>query len=292
VSASGWRVVLVTVLPMVVEPFTQMVRALGHEPVALITRPRVGFPDVSEVVAATPPGADLLVPSSKDRLAPLLRACDPDLLLCLAFPWLIPDEALAVPRLGAVNTHPSLLPRYRGPNPLGWAFRNGDAEVGLTFHRMSGEFDTGPILAQGSVPLDEDYDPEEVGPQKLGPLAAELFPRALERVAAGHPGDPQDDAKASYAGLFEDEWAEIDWTRTAREVHNQVRSWVLPSVGGIRGPLTTLAGERVRVLRTRLADEHGRGRPGEILKRQDGRLLTRCGDGPLWVLESEPADSG
>src|ERR671923_287621 len=106
------------------------------------------------LVSTVPEAVDVIVPASKARIAPLLRVYEPDLLLCLAFPWLIPGDALDVPRLGAVNTHPSLLPRYRGPNPIGWMFRNDDPEVGLTFHRMDDAFDTGAILAQGSAPID------------------------------------------------------------------------------------------------------------------------------------------
>ena len=278
---------LVSTVPEAIGPFVRLLRGHGHEPVALITRPRVGFGGVEDMAVATPPELDLLVPSSKGRLAPLLRAYDPDLLLCLGFPWLIPRDALAVPRLGAVNTHPSPLPRYRGPNPLGWMFRNDDPEMGLTFHRMDDEFDTGAILAQGSVPVDDDDHLQTVA-EKLEPLAISLFGRVLERVASDDRGDPQPEEGASYAGLMEDEWAEIDWTRTAREVHNQVRSWTLPSASGIRGALTELDGERLRVLRTSLHPAvEAEGSPGMVIGRDDARLLVQCGDRPLWVVETE-----
>jgi len=278
---------LVSTVPEAIGPFVRLLRGHGHEPVALITRPRVGFGGVEDMAVATPPELDLLVPSSKGRLAPLLRAYDPDLLLCLGFPWLIPRDALAVPRLGAVNTHPSPLPRYRGPNLLGWMFRNDDPEMGLTFHRMDDEFDTGAILAQGSVPVDDDDHLQTVA-EKLEPLAISLFGRVLERVASDDRGDPQPEEGASYAGLMEDEWAEIDWTRTAREVHNQVRSWTLPSASGIRGALTELDGERLRVLRTSLHPAvEAEGSPGMVIGRDDARLLVQCGDRPLWVVETE-----
>ena len=66
----------------------------------------------------------------------------------MGFPWKVPADALAVPKLGWLNGHPSLLPRHRGPVPLAWAIRNGDEDFGITFHRMDAELDTGPILAQ------------------------------------------------------------------------------------------------------------------------------------------------
>jgi methionyl-tRNA formyltransferase len=88
---------------------------------------------------------------------------------------------------------------------------------------------------------------------------------------------------------MEDGWAEIDWTRPAREVHNQVRSWTLPSASGIKGALSRLDGERVRIVRTSLhPSRDGKGRPGEVLARENARLLVQCGDRALWVLETEP----
>jgi methionyl-tRNA formyltransferase len=152
---------------------------------------------------------------------------------------------------------------------------------------MDDEFDTGAILAQGSVPVDDDDHLQTVA-EKLEPLAISLFGRVLERVASDDRGDPQPEEGASYAGLMEDEWAEIDWTRTAREVHNQVRSWTLPSASGIRGALTELDGERLRVLRTSLHPAvEAEGSPGMVIGRDDARLLVQCGDRPLWVVETE-----
>ena len=128
----SWRIVLVSTIPAVVVQLDRGLRAAGHQPVAVITHPREGFPGNVGSIEGLAPDLDLLVPSSRERLAPLLRACEPDLLVCGFFPWLIPADALAVPRIGAVNFHPSLLPRFRGPNPIGWTYRNDDPEYGLT----------------------------------------------------------------------------------------------------------------------------------------------------------------
>jgi methionyl-tRNA formyltransferase len=285
-AGESWRVVLLSTVPEVAAQLDHGLRGLGHEPVAVITRPRRGFPGIGDMEGAVP-DLDLLIPSSKERLAPLLGAYEPDLLICLGFPWLIPPDALAVPRIGAVNMHPSLLPRYRGPNPIGWTYRNDDPEYGLTVHRMAETFDTGGILAQMTVPVDDDDHLSNLG-QKFEPYAAGLLARALERLAAGDAGDPQSEETASDAPLMEDEWAEIDWSRPAREVHNKVRSWTLPSASGLHGALTHLDGERMRIVRTSLHPAaQGEGKPGAIVRREDDRLLVQCGDRPLWVLETE-----
>ena len=90
----------------------------------------------------------VLFPATKLELESLLRAYEPDVVVCWGFAWKIPPEALTVPRLGSVNLHPALLPRHRGPIPMAWALREGDTHFGLTWHRMDADFDTGPILAQ------------------------------------------------------------------------------------------------------------------------------------------------
>lgn len=271
------RVALVTQVPAAAHGFDAMLRGLGHEPVGLVaTREGAGrYGDrFDELVRDAPLGLDVLVPAGRDRIAPLLRALEPDLLLCAGFPWKIGADALAVPRLGAVNGHPSLLPRHRGPMPMAWAARNGEREVGFTFHRMDAELDTGAILGQARFELDDEDSWDELGP-KLEQAAAELLPPVLERVERGDAGDPQDESDATYAPFFDPEYADVDWSRPAREIARQVKAWRFASFRpGPRGALAELDGELVRILRVSL--EPGEGRP------------VQSGDGTLWVTETEP----
>ncbi len=272
------RVVLVSQVPAAVHGLTQLLRALGHEPVAVLcSREHAGrYGDqFDELVRDAPAELDVVVPAARARMAPLLRAFEPDVFLCLGFPWKIPADALAVPRLGAVNGHPSFLPRYRGPSPVAWAIRNGDDEIGFTLHRMDAELDTGAILAQGAIELDDEHTYDELE-AKFAAIVGELLPRALARLEAGEPGDPQDEAQASYFSFFGPDYVWIDRARPAREIYRQVKAWRFASQApGERGALTELDGEVVRVLRTRL--EPGPGRELE------------CGDGTLWIVESEQA---
>ena len=159
IGVSGWRIVLVSTVQPAVEGFAAFARAMGHEPVAVVTsQGPAGRRDVKpdrraffdRLVWESPPELDIAIASGRSRVAPLLRAFEPDLVLCLGFPWRLTPEALAVPRLGCVNSHPSRLPRYRGPSPIAWHVRNGEPELGVTFHRMDEQFDTGGVLAQGA----------------------------------------------------------------------------------------------------------------------------------------------
>jgi methionyl-tRNA formyltransferase len=284
------RVVLITIAPRLGERLALMLRSIGHDPVALLTVPNPRRPEhLSDIVANVPEGVDVVVPHSRARIAPLLRTFAPDVALCSGFGWRIPPDALEVPRYGIVNGHPSLLPRWRGPNPFGWTFRADDPELGYTFHLMDSDFDTGPTLAQGSVPL-SDEDSAQTSVELLPPLVSRLLPAALDRIEAGDRGDPQP-AGGTYASVFEDDYAEIDWARTAREVHNQVRSWFIPSVSGILGAHTTLDGERVRVTKTQLVDAAPTvaARPGSVVDRDGDAVVVQCGDRPIRIIETEPA---
>ena len=277
-----WRIVAICSIRPLADTLVGALRDLGHDPVALLAPRRSGDrpmpPHLELTDTSAPPGLDLLFARDKHAIEPLLRAYDPDLMLCWGFPWKIPQAALDAPRLGSVNMHPALLPRHRGPIPLAWALRDGDPAWGATWHRMDSELDTGNLLAQGSVPIeDDDVDIEQFS-KKLQAGAIALLPRALERVATGDPGDPQPSEGASWAGHFEDdEYVRVDWSHSARSIHNQVRAWHLTfGFSGLRAPVAELDGEQVVLLQTRLTD------PGVAARRVE------CGDGPIWVVASEP----
>ena len=280
--AESWRVVMVCTIKPIADALAASLRELGHDPVALLAprRPEGDEPPpfLHLTASSAPTGLDLLFVRDKWSIEPLVRAYEPDLTVCWGFPWKLPQAALDVPRLGSINHHPALLPRHRGPIPFAWTLRSGDTEWGFTWHRMDAELDTGNMLAQGTDPIeDDDVDIAEFGPRLLD-VALGLLPGALERVAAGDPGDPQPEEGASWAGHFEDdEYVRVDWLQPARKIHDQVRAWHLTfGMSGIRAPVAELDGEQVVVLQTRLTD------PG------DGARRVECGDGPIWVVEHEP----
>ena len=275
----SWRVVVVTRIPPVLAGFDAVVRQAGHETVALLTIRSPGGGHAPgeanvELVLGAPDELDVLLPASRSSIAPLLASVRPDLVVCMGFPWKIPAEALAVPRLGWLNGHPSLLPRHRGPLPVAWAIRGGDEEVGITFHLMDAELDTGPILSQRRFPLGEPEDPE-VFYTRFGSVIGEALFEALERLAAGEEGTAQEDGGGSYESFFSPEDAWLDLSRPAAEVHRLVWAWLYAfSLVGPRGALLELDGRTVRVLSTSLTEV-------------DGARQVECGDGPLWVVATE-----
>jgi methionyl-tRNA formyltransferase len=277
---TSWRVVIVTRILPVALSFIETVRAAGHEPVALLS---IRDPDnrygteftLDALLSGVPPELDVLLPARRSSIAPLLASAEPDLAVCMGFPWKVPADALAVPPLGWLNGHPSKLPRHRGPIPVAWAIRNGDPELGVTVHRMDAELDTGPIMAQGTMEIGEYTEPDEFYP-RAGQLVMRLLGDALTALARGDDGTTQEGGE--YESFFTDDDAWLDFSRPAGELHRLVWGWRYAiSRGELRGALAEIDGETVRVLASSLHEIEGGQR-------------VECGDGELWLVRTEPAE--
>ena len=234
----------------------------------------------------------MIVTTHMKRLSAVLRPLDADLFWVMGFMRVLPDDVINLPRLGTVNTHSAVLPRHRGPNPFGWGFREDTGEFGWTIHRMTSVLDAGPILAQGSVTYGDDDDFESIVPRWLGQLPG-LIQVALARAIAGDPGDTQDEDQASYAGFFEPEWRQIDWSQPARVIHNQVRSWV-GQRGVPLGAFGEIDGELKLIVKTALmpVGASATASPGEVIERDGDALVVQCGDGPLRILRWQASEAG
>ena len=272
-------VIFSTVLPAIAN-LVDAARSVGLEPVAVIT-PRSARDEQAEarrnaILASAPQGLDLCFAAGKSSLERITRAYEPELGLCTGYPWLLPPEVLSIPRLGVVNTHPSLLPRHRGPYPFAWAVRENDPVLGLTVHLMDEHFDTGPVLAQGSRPMPADTTMEGLVPT-LRELAGELVPHALGRVLSGDRGDPQTDEGATYAGPFEADYASLDTSRPRDDLMRQVRAWQLMWGAAVVGPVATVNGRRLHVRDATLDDP-----------RDADAIRVDTADGPIWLTAVEP----
>jgi methionyl-tRNA formyltransferase len=250
--------------------------AAGHTPVAYLVsrsmRPSASVePDLlaatNEIVADVPAGMDLLLPGSVRTLPAVLGAYQPDMLLVFGFNWRLSPDVLAVPRLGALNIHPSTLPKYRGPSPVLWAIRNGDPFAGLTVHRMTDRIDAGPILAQvDDLPLSDRVTSQDVWRLQQAALPS-LLETALDRLFRGDPGTPQDEEQSTYAGFPPTDWHTVTWQGSRHRLHNQIR--VLRYLKRGEAPVVEFQGRTVRVDGTSLTE--------------DGSVRIECVDGPLWV---------
>jgi methionyl-tRNA formyltransferase len=282
------RVLAVSGSPDLARALAGAARARGHTVVAVLTTPgtrtRRGT-GYRAVVEAFGEETDVIVSSKPSHWARAFAPYDLDVMMCCGFPWRLPTDFLAIPRHGAINMHPSLLPKYRGagPNVFGWMLRNDEREAGITVHRMSPEFDTGPILAQLRTPIDVNDDARALI-QRLGPLVPPALDRALAAVEAGEPGEPQS-GDGFYCERFDESWREVDWSQPARSVHLQIRSWTgLEDHGHAHA---RIEGVPMVIKRSRLVDGDGRTAPGAVLARDEGGLLVQCGDCPIRIIDWE-----
>jgi methionyl-tRNA formyltransferase len=216
-----------------------------------------------------------------------IRALAPDFLFSFYYRNMLGPELLALPRRGAYNLHGSLLPKYRGRVPVNWAVIMGERETGATLHQMVAKPDAGGIVDQQAVPIGPDDTAAEVF-GKVTAAAEQVLARALPGLISGSARIlPQDLRLGAYFGGRKPEDGRIDWTRSAREVHNLVRGVAPPYPGAF----TQAGGRRLRILRTRLEPNRRprEGAPG--LYFEDGAFFADCGDGAvLRVLELDAND--
>ncbi|WP_249678721.1 methionyl-tRNA formyltransferase [Pseudomonas abieticivorans] len=219
--------------------------------------------------------AVLQPPTLRDPLAQAeLAALKPDLMVVVAYGLILPQVVLDIPRLGCINSHASLLPRWRGAAPIQRAVQAGDAESGVTVMRMEAGLDTGPMLLKVSTPITA----QDTG-GSLHDRLAELGPPAVIQAIAGLdagalPGEVQDDGLATYAHKLNKDEARIDWARPAVELERLVRAF-------FPWPIchSTLNGEALKVLAASVAEQPGA--PGEILAASKEGLVVGCGEGSL-----------
>ena len=231
-------------------------------------------------------GVPVLQPTRlKDpHLHEMLAALNPDLGIVAAYGRLIPDALLELPRLGMINIHASLLPRYRGAAPVHRAVINGDRETGVTIMRVVTELDAGPMFAAATRVVGPDETTPEVE-AALSVLGAELVLQVIEQMAAGNATEvPQNHAAATYAEKIRREESDIDWAQPLQVIHNLVRGlqpWPLVAIA--------LDGVRLRIHRSRMAEDHTSAEAGTIAHAAAGRLSIATGDGGvLDVLEIQP----
>ena len=203
-----------------------------------------------------------------------LAALKPDLLVVVAYGLILPQAVLDIPRLGCINSHASLLPRWRGAAPIQRAVQAGDAESGVTVMRMELGLDTGPMLLKVSTPI----APSDTGGSlhdRLAQIGPPAVLQAIAGLAAGTlQGEVQDDALATYAHKLNKDEARIDWSRPALELERLVRAFYPWPICH-----STLNGEALKVLAASLADGHGA--PGEILAASKDGLVVACGEQAL-----------
>jgi methionyl-tRNA formyltransferase len=213
-----------------------------------------------------------------------LTALRPDVGVVAAYGEILRKAVLAIPPLGYLNIHPSLLPRHRGPTPVPGAILAGDAETGVTVMKLDAKMDAGPILAQQRIPLPPDARAKALTEELFG-LGAALLLESLERYAAGRlEPTPQDDSQATYTALLQKADGVIDWGVQAQQIERMTRAY-----DPWPGAWTSWRGQPLKIIAGRAHTEWaGDAPPGALLDRKDGVWVV-TGDGALELLLVQPA---
>jgi len=206
----------------------------------------------------------------------------PDVMVVAAYGLILPQWVLDLPRLGCLNIHGSLLPRWRGAAPIHRAIEAGDAETGITIMQMDAGLDTGAMLMTERLPIGATDTTASLH-DKLAALGARLIVEALELAACGgfHP-QPQPETGVTYAHKIEKSESQIDWRQPAARIERRLRAFD-PFPGG----LALLGDEALKVWRAEVCE--GRGEPGEVLDADATGLVVACGEQALRLTELQRA---
>ncbi len=206
----------------------------------------------------------------------------PDAVVIIAYGQIIPERLLEIPRLGWINLHASMLPKYRGAAPISWAVANGETQTGLTTMQIDAGLDSGPILLQKTVKIGAEETASELA-ARLAEAGAPLVVDSLRKLDRGEiTPQPQDHAQATLAPLLKKEDGRITWSLAAQQIYNRIRG-MEPWPGAFttfRGELCHVWGkpeETARVARS--------ARPGTLLS-ASGELFAACGEASCLRLES------
>lgn len=256
----------------------------GHEVRLVLTQPDRpagrGLHPVASAVKrlALERGLEVFHPSSlKDPDAQQrIRTAQPDVLVVAAYGLILPQAALELAPCGAVNIHASLLPRWRGAAPIQRALLAGDEQTGISIMQMDAGLDTGPVLAQRSIPIAPVDDAGSLH-EKLAALGAEMIVDVLPRLGS-IAGQPQPSEGACYAAKIEKRETVMDWTRGAVELERAVRAF-----RPVPGAATVLGNEPIKIWRAAVVP--GKGVPGELLRVEDNAAVVACGRDALAIAE-------
>lgn len=205
----------------------------------------------------------------------------PDLIVVVAYGFILPQEILDIPKFGVINIHASLLPKYRGASPIQAAILNGEKETGVTIMLIDDKMDHGPMLAEKTITINNNDNFESLH-DKLAQLGSELLMEILPEYIDGEiEPQVQDEAEASYCQLIKKEDGKIDWNNSAQEIERQVRAF-----NPWPGSFTGWDNKVLKIYSARLNhyNDNNNYNIGEVFKVDDG-LAVACGEDALEILE-------
>jgi methionyl-tRNA formyltransferase len=297
------RIIYLGTPQFAVPTLRELISADDFEVVAAVCQPdrpkgrgnKVEEPPVKQVAAAhnIPVFQPVSLAKSPD-VVEAMRALNPDVLVMVAFGQILKEPVLKMARLGVINVHGSLLPALRGAAPINWSIINGNTVTGVTTMQTEAGLDTGPMLLADEIVIHDEMTAEDLT-LEMSEVGAKLLVRTLRDLRDGKiAGIKQDDEKSTFAPRLDKTLSPIDWHKTARQVHAQVRG-----LAPWPGTTTSFRDSEIKIVRTKLVaeaqaqslaqvlgDKLTNAKPGAIFKHDD--LYVKCADGLLEVTSVQP----
>lgn len=281
-------------------PSLKALTAQGHEVCAVFTQPdrpagRGKKLKPSAVkVAAEELGLAVFQPEriKTPEVLATLQELAPEAIIVVAYGQILSADILNLPPQGCINVHASLLPQYRGAAPIHWAVMNGETQTGVTTMLMDEGLDTGAMLLKAVYPISEEITTGELE-EALAHLGAELLLKTLDHLEQGILVPQLQTGETCYASLLKREHERIDWTRSARDIHNQIRA-----LNPFPGSFTTFHQENLKIWRSRLSgspelteadNQKSAGVPGEVVSVAKEGIVLQTGSGRILIQEVQPA---
>jgi methionyl-tRNA formyltransferase len=212
-----------------------------------------------------------------------MKALSPDLMVVVAYGKILPQIFLDIPRLGCINIHGSILPKYRGAAPVHWAIIEGEKETGVTAMLLDAGMDTGPMLRKGTIPIQPD-DTGVTLSHKMSELGARVLLETMQDIKTkGLQPIPQDSKEATYAPILKKEDGEVNWEESAGKIERKGRALTFWP-----GMFTYYHKALLKLIKIEIAEGLFKGYPGEILDVENGAILIAAGEGAVNVLEVQP----
>lgn len=274
--------------PEIAVPCLQKIIDEGHEILAVVTQPdkpkgrgkKLAMPPVKELAIDNNIKVYQPVKAREESFVKILEEMNPDLIVVVAFGQILPQSILDIPKYGCVNVHVSLLPKYRGAAPINWVIINGEEKTGVTTMYMDAGLDTGDIILKKEMQLTDEITAGELHDEMML-IGADALKETIDLIAKGEaPREKQNDEETSYAPIMNKTLGNIDWSKSAKDIHNLIRG-----VNPWPSAYTLYEGQTMKIWKTVVLDSVSEEVPGTILSVSKDGIEVSTKDNILLVKE-------
>ena len=259
-----------------------------HEILGVVTQPdkpvgrgkKLGMPPVKELALKYDLPVYQPVKARDEEFVNILKELNPDLIVVVAFGQILPKSILDIPKLGCINVHVSLLPKYRGAAPINWVIINGEKKTGVTTMYMDEGLDTGDMILTSEFDLDDEITAGELH-DKMAVIGAQTLKETIDLIEKGEaPRIPQNHDEFTYAPIMNKSLGNINWNKPAKEIHNLVRG-----VNPWPSAYTTYNDATMKIWKTEVLNENSDKEPGTILSVDKEGIKVSTNDNVILVKE-------